>query len=362
MEAHGFTEPRFESLRDCLTEVIRGQAGAGAAFAAWFDGRRVADLWGGSADAAVERPWRADAIVMPYSVSKPFAAVCVLHLAGQGRLDLDAPVQRYWPEFRAPATVRQILAHQAGVVALDQPAPVETFYDWDGMCRLLAAQEPEWEPGTAHGECAQFYGHLTGEIARRVDGRRPGQYLQEEICGPKELDFFFGLNEAQQDRAVRLAGLDDAFRAGQLEGKPPLFGRAIMNPPGALDPAVVSSGPWRAAEIPALNGHGTARAVADFYHALAAGRILPAGLLAEAITVHASGPDRVFGEDAAWGLGFGLDGSDYGMGGIGGSYGGTNQAAGYSIAYLTGCVGTFDPLGTLENEFRRCLGLPPLEF
>jgi hypothetical protein len=102
--------------------------------------------------------------------------------------------------------------------------------------------------------------------------------------------------------------------------------------------------------------------VADFYQALEQGRIHSTALLAEAITVHASGPDRVFGGDASWGLGFGIDGSDYGMGGIGGNYGGTNQAAGYTIGYVTGTVGTFDPLSTLENEFRRCLGLPPLEF
>ena len=175
MEAHGFTEPRFDPVRDCLAGVLDGQPGTGAAFAAWFDGRRVVDLWGGYADAARTRPWESASIVQPYSVSKPFAAVCVLHLAGRGRLDLDAPVQRYWPEFRAPATVRHVLAHQAGIVALAQPAPTAVFYDWDEMCRLLAAQEPEWEPGTAHGESAQFYGHLTGELVRRVDGRGPGE-------------------------------------------------------------------------------------------------------------------------------------------------------------------------------------------
>ena len=362
MEAHGFTEPRFDSVRDCLAGVLDGQAGTGAAFAAWFDGRRVADLWGGYADAGRTRPWESASIVQPYSVSKPFAAVCVLHLAGQGRVDLDAPMQRYWPEFRAPATVRHVLSHQAGVVALTDPAPAEAFYDWDGMCRLLAAQEPEWEPGTAHGESAKFYGHLTGELVRRIDGRRPGQYLREEICGPNDLDFHFGLGPAEQARAVDLTGLDDEFRANLLAGKPPLFERAVMNPPGGFDAAVANSAAWRAAEIPAVNGHGTARGVADFYQALEDGRIISRALLAEAITVHASGPDRVFGDDASWGLGFGLDGSDYGMGGIGGNYGGTNQAAGYTIGYDTGTVGTFEPLSTMENEFRRCLGLPPLEF
>jgi CubicO group peptidase (beta-lactamase class C family) len=361
MEVHGLVEPGFESVQDCLAGILDGQPGTGAAFAAWHDGRRVADLWGGYADAARARPWQAGSIVQPYSVSKPFAAVCVLHLAEQGRLDLDAPVQRYWPQFLAPATVRHVLAHQAGVVALDEPAPTETFYDWDGLCSLLAAQEPAWQPGTAHGESALFYGHLLGELVRRADGRSLGRYLAEEICGPRELDFSFGLGPADQARAVDLTGLDDAFRAASLAGKPPLFERAFMNPPGVLDPAVVNGAAWRAAEVPAVNGHGTARAVADFYHALSEGRVLSPGLLAEAITPQCAGEDQVFGGDASWALGFGIDGSDYGMGGVGGNYGGTNQAGGYSIAYLTGCVGTFEPLGTIENEFRRCLGLAPIE-
>jgi Beta-lactamase len=99
----------------------------------------------------------------------PFMGM-LTRLVEAGRLDLDAPVQRYWPEFRARATVRHILSHQAGVVALDQPAPTGAFYDWDRLCALLAAREPSWEPGTAHGESALFYGHLVGELVRRVDG------------------------------------------------------------------------------------------------------------------------------------------------------------------------------------------------
>jgi CubicO group peptidase (beta-lactamase class C family) len=82
---------------------------------------------------------------------------------------------------RAPASVRQLLSHQAGVVALDEPAPTEAFYDWDWLCSLLAEQEPAWEPGTAHGESALFYGHLVGELVRRVDGRGLGRFLREEV-------------------------------------------------------------------------------------------------------------------------------------------------------------------------------------
>ncbi len=287
--------------------------------------------------------------------------MCALRLAEAGRLDLDAPVQRYWPGFRAPATVRQLLSHQAGVVALDRPVPTAAFYDWDYLCGLLAAQEPAWPPGTAHGESPLFYGHLVGELVRRVDGRGLGRFLREEICGPLGLDFAFGLDAAEQARAVDLTGLDDAFRAANASGRPDLYRRAIANPPGAQDAAVVNSAAWRAAEIPAVNGHGTARAVAGFYHALDAGRLLSRGMLAEAVTPQCAGPDRVFGADSIWGLGFGIDDGDgYGMGGLGGSYGGASTAGGYTIGFVTGSAGNYDRLDALENTLRDCLGLPPI--
>jgi CubicO group peptidase (beta-lactamase class C family) len=357
----GRADPRFAAVREQFASVIAAQPGTGAALAVWSGGHLVIDLWGGYADQGRTRPWAADTLVQPYSVSKPFAAVCALHLAGAGRLDLDAPVQRYWPEFRAAATVRQVLSHQAGVVALDQPAPTAAFLDWTWLCGLLAAQEPSWPPGTAHGESALFYGHLVGELVRRVDGRTPGRYLREEICGPRGLDFAFGLTAAEQARTADVTGLDDHFRAAGLAGKPELYQRATSNPPGNLDPAVVNSAAWRAAEVPAINGHGTARAVAGFYEALATGGLLSPGLLTEATTPQCQGPDRVFGADVAWGLGFAVDDDGYGMGGLGGSYGGHSVAGGYSIGFVTGSAGDHARLERLENTVRDGLGLPPLD-
>jgi CubicO group peptidase (beta-lactamase class C family) len=359
MDVQGQVDARFGPVRECFAEVARGQAGTGAAFAAWYDGRLVADLWGGWADPGRTRPWEQDSLVQPYSVSKPFVAVCALRLVEAGRLDLDAPVQRYWPGFRAPATVRHVLSHQAGVVALDEPVPTAVFYDWDRMCALLAAQEPAWEPGTAHGESALFYGHLVGELVRRVDGRSPGRFLREEVCGPAGLDFAFGLSPAEQARAVGLTGLDAAFLTSALSGRPALYERATANPPGAFDGEVVNGTAWRAAQIPAVNGHGTARAVAGFYHALAMGVLLSPGMLAEAVSPQCAGPDQVFGHENAWGLGFGIDDGSYGMGGLGGNYGGTCTEGGYTIGFVTGSIGNFDRADALENALRSCLGLPP---
>jgi CubicO group peptidase (beta-lactamase class C family) len=281
-------------------------------------------------------------------------------LVDRGLLDLEAPMQRYWPEFVAPATVRQMLSHQAGVVALDQDVPTEAFYDWDHLCALLAKQEPAWEPGSGLGECALFYGHLVGELVRRVDGRTPGPFLRQEICGPLGLDFLIGLTDDEQARAVELTFDNDEFRRINADGRPELFQRAISNPPGAQDVQVVNSRSWRSAEIPAVNGHGTARGVAGLYAALLRGELLSTGLMQEATSEVCSGPDLILGEDVQWGLGFGVDDDGFGMGGIGGSMGWASTQGNYAIGFVPGAIGTFDRADAVENALRHCLDLPPL--
>ena len=361
MDVSGWTAPRFEPVREAFAQVLAGPGGTGAAVAAWWDGGWAVDLWGGRADAAGTRMWQADSLVQPYSVVKPFAAVCALLLADRGQLDLDAPVQRYWPQFRARADVRQLLSHQAGVVALDKPAPTEAFYDWDWLCALLAEQEPAWEPGTRHGESALFYGHLVGELVRRVDGRGLGSFLREEVTGPLGLDFLVGLTPAEQARAVELTGVQEYARAQQAAGLPELYRRATANPPGAFDAAVVNGTAWRAAEVPAVNGHGTARGAAGLYAALLRGELLSPGLRAEATTAQCSGVDAVFGQETAWGLGFGVDAEGYGMGGSGGSYAGVSTVGGYAFSFVTGTMGSHARCAVVENAFRACLDLPPLD-
>ncbi|HYJ67718.1 MAG TPA: serine hydrolase domain-containing protein [Nocardioidaceae bacterium] len=352
----------FEPVRDAFRQVVSEQHGTGAAMAAWHDGRWVAQVHGGYSDAARTRPWRPDSIVMPYSVTKPFAAACLLVLVDRGLVNLDEPMQTYWPEFVTPATVRQVLSHQAGIVALDDPLPTEAFYDWHQMCGSLAAQQPQWQPGERHGESALFYGHLVGEVVRRVDGRSLGRFLREEICGPLGLDFAVGLAATEQARAVELTGLDDeTFRRQVLGNRTPLYERAANNPPGVWNPAVVNSPAWRAAEIPAVNGHGTARAVCGLYVALLDSTLISRPLRTEMATAHCSGVDAVMGAETSWGLGVAVDTDGFGMGGTGGSFGGASLQGGYAYAFVTGTIGTHDRSDLVENALRACLGIPPLE-
>jgi len=246
-------------------------------------------------------------------------------------------------------------------VTLDERVPTETFYDWDRMCQLLAAQEPAWEPGTRHGESALFYGHLVGELIRRVDGRSLGEFLRAELCGPLGLDFQFGLSPAEMQRAVELTWFDELLERQHVAHPPGSFyWRCVGNPPGARDANVVNSARWRSAQIPAINGHGTARAMAGLYASLHNGKILSRWLLADARRVQSSGLDAVFDEQTAWALGFRIDDDGYGMGGLGGSYAGFTVAGDYAIGFVTGTLGDHQRADQVENAYRLIIGLPAL--
>jgi CubicO group peptidase (beta-lactamase class C family) len=359
MPVDGHAEPEFESVRELFDDIVGAQTGTGAALAVWHRGRWVVDVWGGYRDADRRKAWDRDSIVMPYSVTKPTAAICALLLVDRGSLELDAPVSRYWPGFRSTATVRHVLSHQAGIVALDDPAETSLFYDWAAMCARVGRQESSWVPGTAIGESALLYGHLVGELVRRVDGRSLGAFLRDEVCDPLELDFAIGLDAKQRARAVELTGFD-ALDVG-AESRPPLYERAISNPPGARDAEVVNGDAFRAAEVPAINGHGTARGVAGLYAALLSRKLLSPGLVAEAIRAQATGIDLVLGgPERSWGLGFDVDDDGFGMGGTGGSVGWASVLGGYAFGFVTGSMGSHDRADQLDNAVRSCLGLAPI--
>ncbi|CAN5562606.1 serine hydrolase domain-containing protein [soil metagenome] len=335
--AKGDVAPGFEPVRAAFERCFEELGEEGASFAACHRGELVVDLYGGE----IER----DSLVNVYSVGKPLVAFCVLLLADRGLLDLSDPVAEYWPEFaqagKAGVTVRQLLSHQAGIPALREPLPPEALFDWERLCAALAAEEPWFEPGTAHAEHVLLYGHLCGELVRRCDSRTLGTFWREEVARPWALDFAFGLDDAQLARALDLRGELDAPGTD-------LARQGLSNPPGARDLAVVNGEAWRRAEIPAVNGHSTAVALARFYSGLHQGGDLDGVRLVSPSTVAAmfapqmTAVDPLLGEEMTWALGAAVDDEGWGMGGIGGSYAGIEPNVGTTEAYVTRTMGTHD--------------------
>jgi CubicO group peptidase (beta-lactamase class C family) len=353
----GWVAPGFEPVRDAFAANFAAGLEAGAAFAVYRHGEPVVDLWGGVADVATGRPWREDTVVLVFSTTKGATAACAHLLAARGRLDPEAPVARWWPEFAAAGkervTVAHLLAHQAGLAWVDEALTLEEALAWEPVVAALARQAPHWEPGTDHGYHALTFGWLVGEVVRRVDGRSLGAFFRDEVAGPLGLDFWIGLPEEVEPRVARLvtpAAADAEARAAMaaLAGPGSELGRALSAPGRAFaDVEVFNARAVRAAEVPAANGVADARSVARMYAAMIGEvdgvRLLPPEQLERATRRRTDGPDRVLlGLDIQFGLGFMVPSSvitvggprSFGHFGAGGSVGWADPDAGLAFGYV----------------------------
>jgi CubicO group peptidase (beta-lactamase class C family) len=366
VKVQGHCAAGFEALRNRFVQDFEAGDEVGGAVCVYVGSGRVVDLWAGWADAQGQRPWQRDTLAMPYSVSKAMVATCALLLCERGQLDLDEPVARYWPEFaragKEAIPVRWILSHQAGVITLDEPLATEDIADWTRVTAALACSRPRWPPGTAHGECARFYGHLVGELVRRTDGRSLGRFFREEIAEPCGIDFHFGLGPDELARCADMLPFSaEAERAMDRE-ETSIGAEARSNPPGMRDTRVINSEWFRRAEIPAINGHGTARSVARFYALLAAGgtlggvRVLSEASIDHLLEVQREGPDLVFGDTTAWTLGLQrIPGGAFGMGGTGGHLGLLHRQHGVAFGYVKNRQGIENRATPLLIELARSL-------
>src|SRR5437899_895531 len=144
-DIHGTNEPAFEGVRDALAANLDSGADVGASVAVVVDGTTVVDIWGGHTDEARTQPWEGDTIINVWSTTKTMSFLCALILADRGEIDFDAPVARYWPEFKEGGKegveVRHLMAHTAGLAGWQEPMQPDDLYDWDKATSLLAAQE-----------------------------------------------------------------------------------------------------------------------------------------------------------------------------------------------------------------------------
>jgi CubicO group peptidase (beta-lactamase class C family) len=310
----GLCTPRFEALRRQFSALIESGEDLGASLAVSIDGEFAVDLWGGWADEARTRRWERDTITNVWSTTKIMTSLCALLLVERRELDVDAPVARYWPEFAAAGKggvlVRHLLGHTSGVSGWAQQVSTENLFDWDRSTSLLAAQAPWWQPGSASGYHALNYGHLVGEVVRRITGQRLGRFFAEQIAAPLGADFHIGLAPSEFHRVANVVP------------PPPLpIDLAALDPNGAMfktftnpmpDASASWSDGWRQADIGAANGHGNARSVARVQSIVACGgevggvRLLSPRTVNMIFQPQAHGVDLVLQLPLKMGLGYGL--------------------------------------------------------
>jgi len=262
------------TVQHAIDAAIASGREVGVQVAAYHRGRLVVDAWGGSADPATGRPVTGDTLFNVYSVTKAVAATALHILVDRGRIDYDAPVATWWPEYAAHGkggtTVRDVLTHRAGIPQMPEGVTPERLCDWDGMTRAIADLAPLAEPGTKTLYLSMTFGWIVGELVRRADPRHRslGQFVREEIGAPLNApDLWIGVPDSQVHRIARQV---DALVAVPPQYLPPLF-QASMPPAVALEPRVFERPDVRRAEVAGVGGIFTARSQARFWAMLAGG-------------------------------------------------------------------------------------------
>ena len=377
MQVQGYFDLRFEAVKEAFAALFDDPQERGMALCVQVGGETVLDIWAGTADKDGQQAWHSDTILNLFSCTKTFAAVTALQLVGEGKLELDAPVARYWPEFAVASkekiTLRHLLSHQAGLPALHTMLPAEALYDWQTMTTALAAEQPWWSLGEGHGYAPITYGWLVGEVLRRVEGRGPGESIVARTARPLGLDFHVGLEDEEFERVAIISRGKGNFgdTAAQrllktMMSEPAAMStRAFTNPPSIM--TSTNKPEWRRMQQPAANGHGNARSLAGFYSGLLGGQLLESELLAELTREHAVGEDKTLLTRTRFGLGCMLDqpqvaNATYGMGprafghpGAGGSIGFADPERDVAFGFVTNNLGPFVLMDPRAQKLARLL-------
>jgi CubicO group peptidase (beta-lactamase class C family) len=348
-----------EHLASLFDENFKRFGELGAAVSVWEHGRSVVELHGGFKDARREQPWTADTIVLFWSATKGLGSACLLHALQEEGITLEGRVAEFWPAFgqagKNVITLAQLLSHQAGLSALDEPTDI---LDYPAVIAALEKQEPLWKPGTAHGYHARTFGFLVDECVRRITGKRLAEYWREKFGEPLALDIWLGLPVAEQSRTATMY----AARAGG-DQTPPEFYRELAtpgtlvrktftSPAGLHSVAAMNTAENRATAIVSFSGIGSASSLAKFYGMLANGgeiggkRYFKAETIAWMSTTLAAGMDRILQIPTAFSAGFmkdppgssrrifGPPDSAFGHPGAGGSNAFADPENGIAFAYV----------------------------
>ena len=390
VSVEGHVSTGFEAVREAFEENFERRHELGGACSVYLHGEKVVDLWGGVRNRDTGEPWEEDTMVVVYSATKGLSAMTMALAHSRGWLDYDERVAKYWPEFaqqgKGAITVRQLLAHQAGLFAIEEPVDAKLVADPDRLAVVLARQKPAWPAGERQAYHALSLGFYEGELLRRIDPRHRtlGQFFQDEIAGPLGLDVYIRLPESIPN--ARLATLAKPNPVSMLLDFPirltvSAFNhhsniyRALVVNPGAEIVHDAEHVYVRNLEIPSGGGVGTARAIAHAYgvfagtgeeltlrpetlHALAAPAIPPArGFFDECLKGEVRFSLGFMKPSPNWPFG-GV--SSFGSPGSGGSLGFADPEAGIGYGYVTSQMGTTltgDPRDVaLRAALYSCIG------
>jgi CubicO group peptidase (beta-lactamase class C family) len=285
MDIQGYVNQGFEAVREAFVANFSLRNELGAACCIYYQGEKVVDLWGGIRNQATGEPWEEDSMVFVASTTKGLAGMTIALAHSRGLLDYEERVCIYWPEFaqqgKEKVTVRQLLSHQAGLLALDARVDRAVVADLDHLAVALAAQKPAWEPGTHEAYHAITLGFYEGELLRRVDPqhRSLGQFFQDELASPLGLDFYIRLPEdlpnsrlatVQPPNLAMVVLHPNAFVIANFNPRS-LTHRAFWNNPGVAIPFDKEHVYARNLEVPSQGGVGTVRTIAHAYSEFATG-------------------------------------------------------------------------------------------
>lgn len=362
---HGNVAPGFEAVQTAFARNFTERGELGGACTIYYRGEKVVDLWGGYRNPHKTLPWQEDTMVIVFSSTKGLAGLAMALAHSRGLFEYDAPIAIYWPEFaqngKEHITVRQLLAHEAGLSSINDPLPPEVLANPDALATILARATPLWEPGTRHGYHAFTLGWYESEIIRRTDPqhRTLGRFFHDELARPLGLEFYIGV--PQEVNVERIATITEPPFLQKLLGMPLGMMLGALTPgsqtlrmviPGIRSNLVFNAPAYWSVEIPSGGGIGQASSIARAYSVFATGGHelgIKADTLSE-LQAPAQPPvpggwrDVNLHMDMAWALGFlkpfpgyhfGSSNAAYGAPGSGGSFGFADPAAQVGYAYVT---------------------------
>ena len=328
----GTCDSRFAAVKSLLQSNFDADKELGVSLVVNINGKNVIDIWGGYADAAKTKAWEEDTITNVWSSSKTVVSLAVLLLIDRGQLDPFEKVTKYWPEFgvngKQDVEVRHLLSHSSGVSGWEGPITIEEVCDLDASTARLTQQAPWWAPGTASGYHSLTMGHLLNELTQRVTGKSLAQFVQDELAGPLDADFTFGVPKSSYHRVADIISppappadwRPEAPTSSAGVDMTSVFAKTLLNP--MMDANIANQDFWRSAVVPAANGHTNARGIAKILSFVSCNGTIGDKQLLKPETVdlifeeQTLGPDLVIATKARFGIGYGLNG--VGDGGVGG--------------------------------------------